>query len=101
MYDQPIKPAETAPEKPAPTCRICVSKEDAAKMKVGGDVTIEVSGQVKSLHPDMDNKEMYEVEIENPECEVEGGDDEADEDDNMATMPREKLKKKIMPKDEE
>lgn len=90
----------TNPEKDKPTARICVSKDEAAKMKVGSDVTISVSGQVKSLHPDYNDKEMYEVEIENPTCEVEASEND-ENDENIATMPREKLKKKIMPKSDE
>lgn len=90
-------------DKPAPTCRVVVSKDEAAKMKVGSDISLSMSGQVKSLHPDYDNKEMYEVEIENPEVEVESAEEDANEgdEDNMAKMPLGKLKKKIMPKDGE
>jgi hypothetical protein len=91
------------PEKRMPTCRVVVSKEEAAKMKVGSNVKLEVSGEVKSLHPDFDNKEMYEVEVENPSVQVEmaeEGDDKKDDKYDMATMPRKDLKKKIMPKED-
>lgn len=96
-------PVEAKPEKMPPTCRVCVSKEEAAKMKVGSSVKLSLDGEVKSLHPSYDDKEMYEVEIENPTVEVEGAEDDSkDEKYNMATMPRKDLKKKIMkPSDEE
>jgi hypothetical protein len=97
MNDMPVTPNE----KEKPTCRICISKDDASKMKVGSDIRVEVSGQVKSLHPSYDDKSMYEVEIEDPKCDVESSEDESKEDSNMATMPRKKLKEKIMPQDEE
>jgi len=82
-------------EKSKPTSRVCVSKDEAAKMKVDSDISLSMSGKVKSLHPSYDDKEMYEVEIEDPQVEVESADEEKSEDNNDATMPREKLKKKI------
>lgn len=89
-------------EKSKPTARVSVSKDEAAKMKVDSEISLSMSGKVKSLHPSYDDKEMYEVEIEDPKVEVENSDDEKKEDDNFATMPREKLKKKIQePSDEE
>ncbi len=95
-------PVEATNEKSKPSCRVCVSKEEAAKMKVDSDISLSLSGKVKSLHPSYDDKEMYEVEIEEPMVEVENADEDKNEsNDNYATMPREKLKKKIMPQDEE
>lgn len=89
-------------EKSKPTSRVCVPKDEAAKMKVNSEISLSMSGTVKSLHPSYDDKEMYEVEIEDPKVEVENSDDEKSEDTNYATMPREKLKKKIQePSDEE
>lgn len=88
-------------EKSKPTSRVCVPKDEASKMKVDSEISLSMSGKVKSLHPSYDDKEMYEVEIEDPKVEVESSDDEKKEDDNYATMPREKLKKKIQEPDEE
>lgn len=97
MNDMPVNPMN---EKPKPTARICVSKEDASNMKVGSSVSLSMSGEVKSLQQSYDNKECYEVEIENPSVEVKESEDKK-EDDNMAKMPREKLKEKIQKKDED
>lgn len=93
--DMPIETIKN--EKSQPTSRVNVSKDEAAKMKVGSSICLSLEGEVKSLHPSYDDKEMYEVEIENPTVTVEGDDnDESDEKYNMATMPRKELKKKIM-----
>lgn len=89
------------PEKSKPTCMVIVSKDDAQKMKVGSPVSLDVSGTVKSIHPSYEDKEKYEITVEDPVVEVENDENESGEDDNYATMPREKLKEKIMPKDEE
>lgn len=92
-------PCTSSNEKEKPTARVCVSKDEAAKMKVGSSVSLHMTGNVKALQPSWDDKEMYEVTIEEPAVEVKSEDKK--EDDNMATMPREKLKKKIQPSDEE
>jgi hypothetical protein len=84
-----------ANEKSKPTSRVCVSKEEAMKMKVDSEVSMHMTGKVISLQPSWDDKSMYEVTIEEPKVEVKSSDEEKKEDDNYATMPREKLKEKI------
>jgi hypothetical protein len=95
MDTNPVDPMK---EKVKPVSRVSVPEEAGKGLKIGGDISVEVSGKIKAVHHMGDS---YEVEIEDPMVEIEGSNDEANEDDeNPATMPREKLKKKIT-KDEE
>lgn len=80
------------PEKNPPTADVTISKEEAAKMSIGSEVSLHMKGTVKALQPDWDDKGSYRVVVENPAVEVQG---EEKEDTNLATMPREKLKKKL------
>lgn len=88
---------ETSPSKPEfkPTARITVHKDHLKGMKMGEPIAMKVKGHVKGMNQNFDSKDHYDVELDNPEVEAAEKYDGTN-DDNMATMPREKLKKKIM-----
>jgi len=95
--------ASDMPDKPKfkPSARMTVHKDHVKNMKMGEPVEMKVKGHVKSMNQNYDDKDHYDIELESPEVEAAEKHDKYDNDDNMATMPREKLKKKIMSYDEE
>lgn len=102
MMDMPeATSSDDSNDKPKPTSRITISKEDAKNMTVGDRVSVKLSGEVKSLNRSYDDKEMYDVEIEDVSVSEIKDEKKKKEDDNFATMDRKDLKKKILPKDDE
>jgi hypothetical protein len=92
----PIEIMSASPDKPKKYSRICVTKEQAKEFKIGKNVSLKLTGEVKSVGRSYGGEDDYEVEIEEPEVD----DIEADEDDDSyATMPREELKKAITKKE--
>lgn len=95
MNDYPVNPSDE--KKKTPTARVTVHKDHASKMTPGSDVEMHLKGKVKGVNQSYDHPDHYDVEMD--EAEVSPKDDEKDE--SMAKMPLGKLKKKIMPQDEE
>ena len=83
-------------EAPKSSARVTVHGDIAKKMTIGEPAAMRMKGKVKSLHPNMDHKDHYDVEIEEPE--IEHLDNEGN-NENLAKMPKEELKKKITKKD--
>lgn len=81
-----------APKVPPKLARITVHKDIASNLKIGGKHSLKINGEVKSITKAYDHADHYDVEVEAPHVEHidENGDDE-----NLATMPKENLKKKI------
>lgn len=99
--DMPVEATNSPEDKPKPTSRITISKEDAKNMTVGDRVSVKLSGEVKSLNRSYDDKEMYDVEIEDVSVSEIKDEKKKKDDGNFATMDRKDLKKKITPKDDE
>lgn len=79
-------------EQPKSSARVTVHGDVAKKMKVGEPAAMRMKGAVKSIMPAYNHADHYDVEIEEPE--IEHIDNKGDHE-NLATMPKEKLKKKI------
>ena len=89
------------PAEPAkPSASIVVSKDQAASLKVGLAVRLEVVGEVKAVSKCYNDDEKYEVCLEDPVVknitEAEEKDDsEESKKESLATIPKEELKKLI------
>jgi hypothetical protein len=102
MSNEPMK--VDAPES-LPTSRLTVSKDQAASLKIGQTIRMEVIGEIKEIARCYNDKESYDIVIEDPkvksveESEEEKADDEKDSEDDkkdtLATIPKEELKKLI------
>jgi hypothetical protein len=92
---------EAKTDSPRPTCRVVMKKSAVQDLTVDKPVTLCLSGTIKSLMPLYSDDDMYEVEISNPKVEKTETEEKSEDDTNMATMPREKLKKKIQEPDAE
>lgn len=100
---------KAVPEEPKATTRITINKDQATSLKIGLAVRLEVAGEVKELSRCYNDKEKYDVVLEDPivknitpsmdEQDDENGDEKADEaddkDENYATISKEELKKLI------
>ena len=87
-------------EPPKSTSRICVSEEQAKEMKVGMKTSMDISGTIKSIQRNYDDKAKYEVELEDITVDEIEHDEMEKSDEDLAKMPKEKLKEKISKKDE-
>lgn len=92
MIDSVTPATPNFKEQPKSTARVTVHGDIAKQMTVGEPAAMRMKGKVKSIGKSYDHAEHYDVEIEDPHIEhiANNGDDE-----NLATMPKEKLKKKI------
>jgi len=104
MNDIPV--SVDSKEQKKSTARVTVHGDIAKKMKVGESAAMRMKGAVKSIMPAYDHAEHYDVEIEEPEIEHIMNDgkhenlaDAPKHKEDLASMPKEKLKKKIMVKD--
>ena len=79
-------------EQPKSLARVTVHGDIAKNMTVGEPAEMRMKGKVKSLQPAYNIADHYDVEIEEPE--VEHIDNEG-KHENLATMPKDELKKKI------
>jgi len=96
-----IQPAE--PEKSKSTSTLSVTKDQAASLKIGLAVRFEVVGEVKEITRSYNDKEEYNIVLEDPlvkNVTPEDGEEEKEEPkEDLATMPKEDLKKIITKKD--
>jgi hypothetical protein len=89
----PVEPAK-------PTASIAISKDQAMNLKVGLAVRLEVVGEVKAVSKCYNDDEKYEVCLEDPVVKNITEDEEKDSSEeskkeNLATIPKEELKKLI------
>lgn len=92
--------AVPAPSEDKTTARVSISKDQAASLKIGLAVRLEVVGEVKELTRCYNDKEQYEVVLEDPVVKniTENTDAPEKQDepkDTLATMSKEDLKKLI------
>lgn len=92
MSDMPTPAQPHSKEAPKSTARVTMHGDMAKNMKVGEPAAMRMKGTVKSITPVYDHDSHYDVEIEGTHIEHIN---DAGEDENLATMPKEKLKKKI------
>ena len=86
-----------------PTSRLTVTKDQAADLKIGLSVRMEIVGEIKEISRCFNDKEKYDVVLENPavknitEDDSEETSESADEEkkESLATIPKEELKKLI------
>lgn len=102
MAIESIQPA--VPEKTKSTSTLSVTKDQAASLKIGLAVRFEVVGEVKEITRSYNDKEEYNVVLEDPlvkNVTPEDGEEEEKEEpkEDLATMPKEDLKKIITKKD--
>jgi len=90
MSDIQAIPSE--PKKEKPSARITMHEDHVKNMKVGMPHSMKMSGKIKGISKSYSHDNHYDVEMEDPQIESE---DTATEDNNAATMPKEKLKEKI------
>lgn len=79
-------------EQPISPTKVMVHGDIANKMKVGEPVSMKLNGKVKSIQQNYQHADHFDVEIQEPQVE------HIDEDgnyENLASMPKEMLKKKI------
>lgn len=93
-------PEEVSCPKQKPTVRLTMPKAKAQDLTIDQPATFKVSGLVKSLQPCYSDEDLYEVEMQDIKVEKEDSSgeepkEEKKDDENMATMPREKLKESI------
>lgn len=94
-----LNEVKAVPE-PKPTARLQVSREQAKDLQVGGAIRLEIAGEVREISQCYNDKEKYEIVLEDPivknvsEAEVEKEDDKEEEDD-LAEIDLAKLKKMI------
>jgi len=92
------------------TTRITVSKDQAASLKIGLAVRLEVAGEIKEISRCYNDKEKYDLVLEEPivknigEEEKDESDDSKEEStnekkDSLATISKEELKKLISKED--
>lgn len=97
----PEEPTAAMPEKRKPTARVTITEDEAKELKVGSSMKLEVQGRVTSVQRCYDDKERYDVEIEDPSVKKLSVEMKSEDDDsNYATMPKEKLKAKISKSEE-
>jgi hypothetical protein len=91
-----------------PTARLTISKDQAADLKIGLTVRMEIIGEVKEISRCFNDKELYDVVLEDPkvknveesvEEDTEEKDGEPVKKDTLATIPKEELKKLISKED--
>jgi hypothetical protein len=84
-------PTPSEPEKA--TCRITISKDQAMDLKIGLPIRLEVLGEVKELSRCYNDKEKYDVVLEDPTVKNITPEEDATEEKDAATMPLDELKK--------
>ena len=85
-----------------PTSRLAVSRDQAADLKIGQVVRMEVIGEIKEISRCYNDKESYDIVLEDPKVKAveeskdeEDMADEKDDKESLATIPKEELKKLI------
>ena len=84
-------------EQPKSAASVTVHGDISKNMKVGEPAEMRIIGKVQSIKPNDKHSNHFDVEIEEPEVTHINNEDEYE---NLAKMPKEMLKKKIMPKDD-
>ena len=79
-------------EQPKASAFVTVHGDIAKKMTIGEPASVKILGKVGSVKPNEKHADHYDVEIEEPEVEHI---DNEDNYENLASMPKEMLKKKI------
>lgn len=91
MSDIPSKVDDKA--QPKPTAHVVMHKDKIGGMKVGESATIKMTGRVQSIEPHVwDDPEPEHFKIALGDIEAEHN---AEEQENLSTMPKEQLKKRI------
>lgn len=92
--------AVTPASDPHYTACIPVSKDIASGATVGQSVRLELVGEVKEIRQQYGNSESYELVLSDPTVKSATPDESEDKkDENLATMPKDNLKKIISKKD--
>lgn len=96
------KPEIAVPES-LPTARLTVSKEQATDLKIGQAIRMEVIGEIKEISRCFNDKELYDLVLEDPKVKsVEASTEDSEEKDgeeSLATLSKDEFKKLISKKD--